>query len=183
MNAKERRENIIKRLEGEKNPISATALAKILGVSRQVIVNDVAFLRAEGKSIISLARGYMLDTKIVCQRAFKLYHSDEEAVNELNLIVDLGGEVVDVFIYHRSYGLIRAKMDIKSRFDVLRFLDDIRTGKSSFLKNVTSGYHYHTVRADSEKTLDLIEKTLSENGFLAPLQDYEPNDIKKNSAD
>lgn len=182
MNAKERRENIVKRLESETKPISATSLAKILGVSRQVIVNDVAFLRAEGKNILSFARGYMLEKKTVCERAFKLYHSDEEAVNELNLIVDLGGYVVDVFIYHRSYGLLRAKMDIKSRLDVSRFLDDIRTGKSSFLKNVTSGYHYHTIMADSEKTLDLIEKSLTEKGYLAPLQDYEPNDIKKNSA-
>lgn len=182
MNARERREQIIKHLEAENAPVSASALAKILGVSRQVIVNDIALLRAEGNSILSFARGYMLEKATVCQRAFKLYHSDDEVEKELNLIVDLGGEVIDVFVYHRSYGLIRAKMDIKSRYDVERFLDDIRTGKSSLLKNITSGYHYHTVGAKSEKALDLIEKALKENGFLAPLQDFEPNEIKRSSA-
>lgn len=179
MNAKERRENILKHLEGVEKPISATALAKIMGVSRQVIVNDVALLRAQGENILSLARGYLLQKKTVCERAFKLHHSDEEVEKELNLIVDLGGTVVDVFVYHRSYGLIRARMDIKSRLDVQKFLNDIKTGKSSLLKNVTSGYHYHTIRAESEKALDLIEKALSDNGFLAPLQDFEPNEIRR----
>ncbi len=179
MNAQERRTEIIKRLEVEKSPISATALAKIMGVSRQVIVNDVALLRAEGKDILSLARGYQLQKRTVCERAFKLIHTDDEVETELNLVVDLGGTVVDVFVYHRSYGLLRAKMDIKSRLDVQNFLNDIRTGKSSLLKNVTSGYHYHTIRAESEKALDLIEKALNNNGFLAPLQDFEPNEIKR----
>ena len=68
-------------------------------------------------------------------------------------------------------------MDIKSRYHVKQFLDDIASGKSSLLKNVTSGYHYHTVLADSEETLDLIEKSLKEHGFLAPLQDYEPDGV------
>ena len=181
MNAKERREKILKHLEAQKDVISATALSKIMGVSRQVIVNDIAFLRAEGNEILSFARGYQIERKTVCERAFKLLHSDDDVEKELNLIVDLGGTVVDVFVYHRSYGLIRARMDIKSRLDVTSFLNDIKTGKSSLLKNVTSGYHYHTIRADSEKALDLIEKSLNENGFLAPLQDFEPNEIRRTS--
>ena len=179
MNALTRREKILERLDGAKEPISATALAKELGVSRQVIVTDVALLRAQGSDILSLARGYMLQKSTFSERAFKLHHSDEDVERELNIIVDLGGSVVDVFVYHRSYGLLRARMDIRSRLDVSRFLDDIRSGKSSLLKNVTSGYHYHTVRADSERTLDLIEQALKENGFLAPLQDHEPIDIKR----
>jgi len=179
MNARERRQEIIKRLECAEGPISATALAKIMDVSRQIIVNDVALLRAEGNDILSLARGYQLQKKTVCERAFKLHHTDEDVEKELNLIVDLGGTVVDVFVYHRSYGLIRARMDIKSRFDVANYLNDIKTGKSSLLKNVTSGYHYHTIRAESEKNLDLIEKSLKDNGFLAPLQDFEPKEIRR----
>lgn len=179
MKASARREKILARLEGLSYPISATALANELGVSRQVIVGDIAILRAEGKSILSLARGYMLEKKTFSERALKLYHSDEDVEKELNLIVDHGAEVVDVFVYHRSYGLLRARMDIKSRLDVARFLDDIKSGKSSLLKNVTSGYHYHTIRADSERTLDLVEGALEKNGFLAPLKEHEPNDIKR----
>jgi transcriptional regulator of NAD metabolism len=111
------------------------------------------------------------------QRVFKVQHSDEDVEKELNLIVDAGGVVEDVFIFHKFYGTVRAQMDIKSRYHVKQFLDNIATGKSSLLKNVTSGYHYHTVTADSEETLDLIEKSLQENGFLAPLQEYEPSGV------
>ena len=179
MKADIRRERLLLRLKKENNPISASTLANELGVSRQVIVQDIALLRAGGNDILSLARGYLLPKTAVCERALKLHHSDEDVEKELNLIVDLGGEVVDVFVYHRSYGLIRARMDIKSRLDVGEFLNDIKTGKSSLLKNVTSSYHYHTIRADSEKALDLIEKALKENGFLAPLQEHEPNEIKR----
>ena len=179
MNASKRREEIVKRLEKADTPISASALAKELGVSRQIIVSDIALLRAQGYDILSLARGYLLQKKTFSERALKLYHTDDEVESELNLIVDLGGSVVDVFVYHRSYGLLRARMDIKSRLDVAGFLNDIKSGKSSLLKNVTSGYHYHTIRADSESTLDVIEKALSEKGFLAPLQDHEPNEVKR----
>ncbi|MBQ3590165.1 MAG: transcription repressor NadR [Clostridia bacterium] len=179
MNASTRREKILARLKELSAPISATALARELGVSRQVIVGDIVILRAKGNGILSLARGYMLEKNTFSERALKLFHSDEDVEKELNLIVDHGGEVVDVFVYHRSYGLLRARMDIKSRLDVVRFLEEIKSGKSSLLKNVTSGYHYHTIRAGSEKVLDLIEKALEENGFLAPLQELEPSEINR----
>ena len=107
-----------------------------------------------------------------------MQHTDEEVEKELNLIVDLGGIVDDVFVYHKVYGLVRGEMGIKSRLNVQQFLDDIASGKSSLLKNVTSGYHYHTILADSEETLDLIEKNLKDNGFLAPLQEYEPKGVQ-----
>ena len=48
----------------------------------------------------------------------------------------------------------------------MEFLEDIRSGKSSPLKNITSNYHYHTVEADSEETLDLIEQVLKEKDYL-----------------
>jgi predicted ATPase len=50
-------------------------------------------------------------------------------------------------------------------------------GKSSLLKNVTSGYHYHTIDAESEEILDAIQEELQQKGFLAKLQDYEPVDF------
>ena len=85
--------------------------------------------------------------------------------------------VKDVFVYHKVYGVIRANMDIKSRRDVRNYLEEIRTGKSSLLKNVTGGYHYHTIEAESEEILDDIQNELAEKGFLAKLQDYEPVDF------
>ncbi len=175
----ERLVKILERLSNADAPISATALAKELGVSRQVIVQDVALLRASGTEIQPLARGYMLPQKEQLQRTFKLIHSDDEVETELNLIVDRGGVVEDVFVFHRTYGIIRGKMDIHTRLDVQHFLQDLAAGRSDLLKNVTSGYHYHTVSAKDSATLDVIEQALEEAGFIAPLQEYEPEEIKK----
>ena len=102
---------------------------------------------------------------------------DDEVEEELNCIVDLGGTVVDVFVYHKVYGVVRADMNIRSRMEVRRYLKTLEGGKSSLLKNVTSGYHYHTVRAESAEALDLIQEELQKRGFLAKLQDYEPVDF------
>jgi len=107
----------------------------------------------------------------------KVIHSDEDVEKELNTIVDMGGKVQNVFVYHKVYGVVKADMNIKSRMDIREYLNDLRTGKSSLLKNVTSGYHYHTITADSEEILDMIQEKLQELGFLAKLQDYEPVDF------
>lgn len=179
MNGETRRNEILSRLSQEKVPISASAFAEMFGVSRQVIVQDIALLRATGSPIISLARGYVLEKSTSFSRVFKVNHADEDVENELNLIVDAGGTVEDVFVYHKVYGTVRAPMGIKNRLQVKSFLENIASGKSSLLKNVTSGYHYHTVSADGDETLDVIEKHLKESGFLAPLQKYEPNEITK----
>ena len=85
-----------------------------------------------------------------------------------------------MFVYHKVYGVIKADMNIHSRRDIKEYLDEIKSGKSSLLKNVTSGYHYHTVAADDEKTLNLIQDSLYQLGFLAKLQEYEPVDFWSN---
>ena len=90
------------------------------------------------------------------------------------MIVDLGGMVKDVFVYHKVYGVVKAEMNIKSRMDIKNYMNEISSGKSSLLKNITSGYHYHTILAESEEILDLIQQEFKERGFLAKLQDYEP---------
>ena len=108
---------------------------------------------------------------------FKVIHADEQVEEELNLFVDLGGKVEDVFVFHKVYGVIKATMNIKSRRDVKKYMEEISTGKSTQLKNLTSGYHYHTITADDEQTLDMIQEELRQRGFLAKLQDYEPVDF------
>ncbi len=178
MNAEERRNQVRQLLSRLETPISASKLASELGVTRQVIVNDVALLRAAGYEISSFSNGYLLEKSRGCSRVFKVQHTDEDVETELNLIVDVGGVAEDVFIYHKVYGKVRAEMGIKSRLQVKKFLDDIAAGKSSLLKNVTAGYHYHTVSAETPETLDLIEAALREKGFLAPLQAYEPVEME-----
>ena len=73
--------------------------------------------------------------------------------------------------------MLKADMGIKSRRDIRAYMEEISTGKSSLLKNVTSGYHYHTIDAESEEILDAIQEELQQKGFLAKLQDYEPVDF------
>jgi hypothetical protein len=174
MDGAKRREQIVNILRAGKAPISGAAIAKQCGVSRQVIVQDIALLRAQGVDIISTSQGYLLTSPALVSRVFKVRHADEEVEEELSLFVDCGGIVEDVFVYHKVYGILRAEMNIRSRLDVQHFVDDIKSGKSSLLKNVTSGYHYHTVYAPSEQLLDVIQQRLKERGFLAQLKDYEP---------
>ncbi len=177
MNGEERREKILQTLQTNAQPISGFALAKKFAVSRQVIVQDVALLRAKDVDIYSTNRGYVLRTRKINARIFKVRHTDEEVEKELNLIVDMGGRIKDVFVYHRVYGVIRTEMNIRSRLDVSNYISALQAGCSGFLKNVTSGYHYHTVEAEDEETLDLIQNKLDECGFLAKLQEYEPVDF------
>lgn len=179
MNGEERRHKIIQMLSQNPTPISGVTLAKKLDVSRQVIVQDIALLRANGTNIISTNRGYLVQEEHAATRVFKVIHKDEEVQEELNCIVDLGGVVEDVFVYHKVYGVLRAEMDIRSRRDVLGYLKELEGGKSTLLKNITSGYHYHTIRAESQEVLDMIQQALQEKGFLAKLQDYEPVDFWK----
>ena len=180
MKAGERREQLKKILAQSAVPVSGSALAKILSVSRQVIVTDIAILRAEGFEIISTSQGYMTPEVKECKRIFKVHHTREECETELNLFVDCGAVVKDVFVSHRAYGVLRGELDIRSRLDVQAFLESIRSGKSTLLSSTTEGYHYHTLLAPSESVLDTIENRLWEMGFLAKTLDYEPEELKEN---
>ena len=177
MSGKERREEIIKILNSSKMPVAGTDLAKELGVSRQVIVQDMALIRANGVDVMATNRGYVIQETKEASRVFKVIHTDEQVEEELNLFVDLGGKVEDVFVYHKVYGVIKVPMNIKSRRDVRKYMEGISSGKSTNLMKLTSNYHYHTIIAEDEQTLDLIQDELQQKGFLAKLQDYEPVDF------
>lgn len=169
MQGSQRRQQLIDALRQSRTPLSGTALSQRFGVSRQVIVQDIAVLRAAGHEILSTHRGYVLHAPQSVTRVFKVLHSDAQIADELHTIVDLGGCVLDVYVRHRAYGQLTAPLSIRSRRNVSELLHAIESGASHPLKNVTSGYHYHTVEADSEQTLDLIEQALREKGYLVPL--------------
>ena len=161
-----RREKLLDILKNSSGPVSGSSLSRLLGVSRQVIVQDIALMRAAGYDIISTNRGYILNSPKSVKRIFKVQHTDEQMEDELYSIVDLGGCVETVIVNHKVYGRMEAKLHITSRRLAWEFLEDIRSGKSSPLKNITSNYHYHEVHADSEETLDMIENMLREKGYL-----------------
>lgn len=179
MNGQERREAIIHIIKQSDVPVAGTTLAKQLGVSRQVIVQDMALIRTSGVDIISTHRGYIIQEEKRAKRVFKVFHTEEQVEEELNLFVDLGGKVEDVFVYHKIHGVIKVPLNIKSRMDVRTYLEEISTGKSTQLMKLTSNYHYHTIIADDETILDMIQEELGNRGFLAKLQDYEPVDFWK----
>ena len=174
MSGEERRNLILQTIIDSKTPVSGTALAKKCDVSRQVIVQDIALIRANGKNVVSTNRGYVLENADMPTRVFKVIHTDEQTEDELNLFVDHGAKVVNVFVYHKVYGVVSAEMNIKSRMDVKKYMESLKSGSSSLLKNVTSGYHYHTVEAESEEILDEIQESLWEKGYLAKLMEHEP---------
>ena len=108
------------------------------------------------------------------ERVLKMQHTDADIEKELNTIVDLGGYVKDIFVYHKAYHIVRAPLNIASRLDVKKYLDNLKCGKSISLMTVTSGYHYHTICAETDERLDEIQEALSKLGYLAKLQEYEP---------
>ena len=146
-------------------PISGENLAKNFGVTRQVIVQDIAIFRASGKNIISTNRGYYLNEERT-QKVFKVKHSDRDIRKELNSIVDLGGTIKNVIVHHKVYGEIKKDLNCSSRRDVKIFLDKMNKEKSKPLDVLTGGIHYHTVVAENSEVIEEIEAVLKELGFL-----------------
>ena len=164
----ERRKKLLELISNTTEPLSGSALAKQLGVSRQVIVQDIALLRAVDKNIISTAKGYLLyqqDAK-KARRCFFVYHTTEQIEDELCTVVDLGGSILDVFVEHEIYGTITADLNLKNRRDVMEFVERVRTNKTVPLKELTAGKHTHTIEADTEEVLDVIEAELLKKGYL-----------------
>lgn len=167
MTAPDRRQAIQRLLTRAPGPLSATALAKELGVSRQIIVGDVALLRAAGTDVISTPRGYLLPkadrgvTAVVACR-----HTSDELERELNLVVDQGCTCVDVSVEHPIYGVLTGRLEVSSRFDVQEFLRAVAEQSAAPLSLLTGGVHLHRLRAPDQATLDRTRAALRSAGFL-----------------
>ncbi|GEK89066.1 hypothetical protein SAMN04488100_10716 [Alkalibacterium putridalgicola] len=168
MEAEQRREEILVLLKNSADPIVARALAEQFDVSRQVIVGDIALIRAAGQDIYSTPKGYMMrkaaapgvTTQLVCM------HTREETKEELYTIVDTGCEVLDVIVEHPLYGMIRGDLNISSRLEADEFLDKLDETDTSLLSKLTHGIHTHTIRAKDEATRDKLIGKMKEKGFL-----------------
>ncbi len=168
MKADERRKGIAAYLMSESKAVSGTALAEKFGVSRQIIVQDISVLKASGYVILSTHQGYIVQKSPLVERVFKVKHTKEETEDELTCIVKFGGTVVDVFVWHKVYGKIEAQLNIFSQLHVKQFIEGVRSGKSTELMSITGGYHYHTVRAESQEELDKIYEALNSKGYIVP---------------
>ena len=168
MKAEKRRREIVAALMGASTPLSGAQLSEQTGVSRQVIVQDIAVLKAEGYDILATHKGYIIKSAPTVERVFKVHHDSSRTEDELCGIVDLGGIVVDVYVWHKVYGKIGAGLNIFSKKGVQQFMEGIKSGRSTELMHITGGYHYHTVRADSEAVLDSIQQYLTQNNYIVP---------------
>lgn len=170
MEGDERRNYILELLFAAKNPLSGTEIAKKCGVSRQIIVQDIALLRATNKNILSTYKGYLLyqpeNDRDSVKRTFAVSHTNEQIQDELYTIVDCGGKILDVIIMHEVYGPITVDLILKNRMDVDDFIIKLATTPARPLKELTGGKHFHTVEAASGEILKKIESQLDEKGYL-----------------
>ena len=168
MKAADRRKAIVNLLLSSNEAISGGKLSEEFGVSRQIIVQDITVLKGSGYDILSTHNGYIIQKSPLKERVFKVHHTTKETEDELTAIVNLGGTVVDVFVWHKVYGKMTAPLNIFSSLHIKQFIEGVRSGKSTELMNITGGYHYHTVRAESESVLDEIEQALKAKDYIAP---------------
>jgi transcriptional regulator of NAD metabolism len=169
MTSEERRDRIIASLQRSDSPLTGASLANIYNVSRQIIVQDIAILRAAGNDIIATPQGYMIPRISQPRRATRVFavkHRPEDIKDELNTIVDYGGKVLDVIVEHPVYGEFKASLMMSSRSDVAAYLATMEKEEAEPLSKLTEGVHLHTVEADSIAILNQIQKVLDQKGYL-----------------
>lgn len=167
MNSEERRNLIVQRLQQESQPISANQFAKEFSVTRQIIVADIALLRAAGYSISADNKGYKLnaisDDRI---KRIVVKHGKSEVLDEFYAIVDNGGKVLDVIVEHLIYGKITVELNIFSRYDADEFVNKINKTKANPLSLLTEGLHIHTIMIEDERSFGRIKEKLADLGIL-----------------
>ena len=170
MTGEERRVRILQRLQETDTPLSGTALAKAFHVSRQIIVQDIALMRAENYGILSTNKGYLLRSEKTennqPKRVFFVKHTNDQVPEEFRTVIELGGKILDVAVEHELYGQIRVDLLIETEADATDFYERLLACRDNPLMVLTDDCHYHTVAAPSEKLLDLIEEDLRRKNLL-----------------
>ena len=167
MDAQERRQAIARRLERARSPVSATALAREFSVSRQIIVGDVAILRAGGQEITATPRGYMVQNApsgLVRQIAVK--HDGQAMEAELNAMVDHGCTVLDVIVDHPIYGQLTGPLQLSDRYQVGQFIARCRSQAAAPLSQLTEGIHLHTLACPDQGAYERVREALARQGIL-----------------
>lgn len=169
MQAAERREKVLEQLGKENHPISASTLANQFGVSRQVIVGDIALMRAAGIDILSTPKGYMKQLnlsgnhyigKVVCQ------HTLDQTKEEIYTILENGGELMDVIIDHPFYGELTGRLNISNKAEADVFLKKTSETKAGLLSELTKGIHLHTIACEDQLSFERIKSALKQRNIL-----------------
>lgn len=167
MRAEERRTNILEILHGAGGPVSAASLAGKFSVSRQIIVGDIALLRAAGANISATPRGYVIlgETSGIVRRV-ACQHGAAGMEAELNAVVDQGCTVLDVIVEHPVYGQLTGSLQLSSRYDVQQFLRRCTASDAQPLSLLTEGIHLHTLSCPDQAAFDRVWESLREMGIL-----------------
>lgn len=166
MNGNERRSRILKILSAGEEAVTASRLAAEFGVTRQIIVSDIALLRANGHPIAAERRGYFLKRDDGIYKTVICRHDVDGVQDEFYAVVDNGGKVLNVIVEHPVYGQISAELNISSRFDAEEFAQKSRQLNAAFLCDLTGGVHVHTLSVPDEAAYERIAKALDEKGIL-----------------
>lgn len=168
MSAESRRAEILRLLKKASRPVSASKIAEKMSVSRQIIVGDIALLRAGGAQIASTPRGYVIpaDDRQAYVRQVATEHDASGTQAELNAIVDHGCTVVDVIVEHPLYGELKGALQISSRYDVEQFIRKCLESEAMPLSQLTNGVHLHTLSCPDEAAFRRAEEALRKLGFL-----------------
>ena len=164
-----RRKKILDILKKSGQPVSGSRLSSETGVSRQVIVQDIALLRAGNEKIYATPKGYVLSSESGSKRVRRLFmvrHTRDEIKDELTTIIENGGKVLNIIIPHDVYGQLTADLIIESAEDIETFYSRLINSRSGPLLQISDGIHIHTVEAASNRILQNIERDLREKGYL-----------------
>ena len=172
MEANERREELLRLLQLDLKPVSASALAEHFGVSRQIIVGDVALLRAKGIDILATPRGYVLNkdnaetAALVDTYVLACRHDKSGLSQELYIFADHGASLLNITVEHPIYGNITQPLEIKSRYEADAFLNKVALTGASLLCDLADGVHLHTIRCPDSEAYRRILVALKEKGIL-----------------
>ena len=165
MNAVQRRSQVLACLQTAQTPLSASHLAAQMGVSRQIIVGDIALLRACGHQIFATPRGYLLQRAPQgLRKTVACVHTREQMEQELNLLVDNGCTVLDVIVEHPVYGQLTGSLQLHNRYDVKQFIE--RAKDAPPLSQLTEGIHLHTLLCPDEAAFERVQTALRQAGLL-----------------
>jgi len=169
LEAEDRRKFILNWLRQCSGRITGTELAKQCQVSRQIIVQDIAILRAVGEEIVSTPQGYMLlpeAKKYQVQKIISCHHNREQIKDEIEIIINQGGRVLNVIVEHPLYGQLQGSLMIDNRKDLEIFLSKIHDTGARPLSALTHGSHLHTIETPTQETMEKIINDLDRAGIL-----------------
>lgn len=165
-----RRKKIAELLKNSTKPVSASALAKEFQVSRQVVVGDVALLRAAGMDILATPTGYILAPYTSARESIlhtiACNHNEEKLEEEIYTVVDNGGGMIDVIVEHPIYGQLTGQLNIFSRYDADQFIQSTKGHSAQLLSKLTDGVHLHTISCKDEAVFGRIIAALESKGIL-----------------